>query len=639
MTDKPSKPTPLTPEEAAQVTGGGIDQTGGVWFMNSFQGTNTAGDDHYVAQTSFFGQTVQMEARIVAAPGETGNDTLIGRSGNDTFEGGGGNNSIDGGVGRDSITAGDGRDTLVGGANSDIIIGGGGNDYIDGGADRDLIDAGDGDDTIVAGGGDDIRAGAGDDVIWYVPGAASGAAQIQGNAGTDTLVLDMRGVTLQDIVAAFGRTYADLGQRPPEIEGDRIKTNGPGVLNIGGETIYVSSIDYITLPSRVTGDDSANVLTGHASSQTLVAEGGNDTIIGAGGHDTVSAGAGDDLAIWTPGDGSDSVDGGTGIDTLRLDRMNITPDQILGAIRVESGAARPTLLADGRIDVGGVTGSIVLDGVTIAFRNLEFIEGPRVTGTAGADNLVGSALGDNVVAGAGDDTILAGYGNDTVQAGDGADVIVWGPQDGADRIDGGAGTDTLRLADSRYSIADVLARITADPGSRTPAMTDDGRIYVQGVTGTLTIDGQAVRFANLEYIEVPKIVATDRAEVVTGSTGAEIVDAGGGDDTVIGGGGSDTVLAGAGQDLIVWASGDGQDSVDGGGGVDTLRIEDTGLSGTALRDAIVPDQGVAPPVLLSDGSVQVFGPGSLTVYGQTVRFTNIEYIVSGDWTWYAGRTS
>lgn len=632
MTDKHDKPRELTAEEIARVSGGAIVTTGNI-FSGSASGTNSDGDDRYVAEMGAWGGPVAVQASIGALAGESGHDTMIGRGGNDTFDGGGGNNVLEGGGGDDRLFAGDGQDTMFGGAGRDAIMTGGGNDFVSGGTGADNIDGGAGDDTIDGGADADlIEAGDGNDQIYWQPG--EGNDTVMGGAGTDTLVLNVRDMTPQQVLSAI---RIDNWQGRPEMEGDRIKLNGSGTLTIGDETIRFSGIDYIAFPSTLTGGEGGDNLLGHTNSQVLLGGGGDDVLAGAQGHDTIQGGSGDDLAIWTPGDGSDSIDGGTGTDTLRLDRLDITPEQILDAIEVDAGGPQPVLTGDGRIDVSGVTGRIVLGGVTIDFRNLEYIEGPRVTGTDAADRLAGSAFGDNIAAGGGDDTVTAGYGNDSVRGQDGNDVIVWQPQHGSDSIDGGAGADTLRLEDSRHSIAQILDRIVADPGSRGPAMTDDGRIYVQGVTGSLTIDGQVIRFANLEYIEVPRIAGTDRAEVVAGGTGTELVDAGAGDDTVIGGGGNDTVSGGAGQDLIVWASGDGRDSIDGGSGLDTLRLEDIGMAPADLLLLIRPDAGVAAPVLLADGTIQVNGPGSFTLWGETVRFSNIEYIVAGSYTYYEGR--
>jgi Ca2+-binding RTX toxin-like protein len=53
-----------------------------------------------------------------------------------------------------------------------------------------------------------------------------------------------------------------------------------------------------------------------ADADTINAGGGNDIVAGGGGNDVANLGSGDDTFIWNPGDGSDTVDGQAGFDTL-----------------------------------------------------------------------------------------------------------------------------------------------------------------------------------------------------------------------------------------------------------------------------------------------------------------------------------
>ena len=60
------------------------------------------------------------------------------------------------------------------------------------------------------------------------------------------------------------------------------------------------------------------VINGTPAGEPLNGTAGNDTITGAGGADTITMLGGSDLSLWSLGDGSDVVEGGTGIDTARL---------------------------------------------------------------------------------------------------------------------------------------------------------------------------------------------------------------------------------------------------------------------------------------------------------------------------------
>jgi len=78
------------------------------------------------------------------------------------------------------------------------------------------------------------------------------------------------------------------------------------------------------------GTDGNDTLVGSSASETLVAGAGNDTLRGNGGADVLYGGAGDDVFVLNADnvaklsagvtDGQLArVNGGTGIDTLRLD--------------------------------------------------------------------------------------------------------------------------------------------------------------------------------------------------------------------------------------------------------------------------------------------------------------------------------
>jgi Ca2+-binding RTX toxin-like protein len=105
------------------------------------------------------------------------------------------------------------------------------------------------------------------------------------------------------------------------------------------------------------GTSAAETLTGTSGDNQLVAGAGDDTLIGSGGADVLYGGAGDDVIVLNAsnlselGQTGDSqsilrIDGGSGVDTLRIDGAGITLD--LTAIKA------PVIQ---NIDVLDITGS------------------------------------------------------------------------------------------------------------------------------------------------------------------------------------------------------------------------------------------------------------------------------------------
>lgn len=126
--------------------------------------------------------------------GGPGNDTLKGGSGNDVVFGGDGDDVIDGGPGDDRIDGEAGHDRLAGGTGHDTIFGGAGDDLLLGGEGDDFLDGGVGDDRLVAGNGIDILAG-GEGRDGLISGM--GTRQLNGGPGADRF-LRLPGIRITD---------------------------------------------------------------------------------------------------------------------------------------------------------------------------------------------------------------------------------------------------------------------------------------------------------------------------------------------------------------------------------------------------------------------------------------------------------
>ncbi len=96
---------------------------------------------------------------------------------------------------------------------------------------------------------------------------------------------------------------------------DRIRVKGGG----GNDQIRIDDANgafTTTIPTRIDGQGGNDAIRGGSGAERLNGDGGNDTIDGNGGNDVANLGAGDDRFIWDPGDGSDTVEGRRGADTM-----------------------------------------------------------------------------------------------------------------------------------------------------------------------------------------------------------------------------------------------------------------------------------------------------------------------------------
>jgi Ca2+-binding RTX toxin-like protein len=212
-------------------------------------------------------------SRTVRFFGEDGNDRLAGASGRDTIDGGNGDDSLTGGSGGDLMRGGAGNDTLAGNQGNDNIQGGDGNDTLDGGNNNDSESGGNGDDTLKEG------------------SAPNGADNLSGDSGNDTVDYSFRPAPVN--VAIDDQAF----------DGDRRSQERDNVR---------STID------RVLGGAGSDVLIGR--------DGPADTFVGGAGDDVID-----------PLRGDDHVDGGAGIDQIRL--RDLSPDDVVCGDGVDSVAA------------------------------------------------------------------------------------------------------------------------------------------------------------------------------------------------------------------------------------------------------------------------------------------------------------
>lgn len=548
-------------------------------------------------------------------------DTIIGTSAGNNLLGNGGNDFIDG----------------VGGA--DILIGGLGNDTLQGGAGDDFVNGGNGDDTLSGGtDGDTVNGGSGNDLILILDNEFIDV--VDGGTGIDTLDLSDIVGTGEEVSAVNGGTFQGFG----------------GVTSITGI-------------EEIIGTQEGDVLIGFD-----IARGGlgDDTIEGRENSQMLFGDAGNDLFTVGAGQFVDSVDGGTGNDTL--DHSNLSAVDFNGAI-VDFGLGLLTdnFASGGSVTLTSIEHYIDNDGgndITAAGPFMRvFAQGGDDTVREGSDEggeIFDLGSGDDLLeinnSSLGDDVFTGGIGDDTVSfenltsvlsnlvidldlgtaaSGSGAtdtlidfeNVIgsqvserIMGTDDGANRIDGRDGDDTIdgRGGDDILNGENGNDLITGGRGNDTLIGgigndTIDGGVgndRVEGADGADNMSGGSGNDLLLGGIGADVMSGGDDNDTIAGGNDNDIADGGNGDDLLYGNGGEDTLNGEDGADEI--SGGDGADLVLGGSGSDTLRgaNQDDRLEGGADDDVMAGNSG-NDRVYGGSGNDRLFGGnGDDTLLGE-----------------------
>lgn len=315
-------------------------------------------------------------------------------------------------IGTDNFTN---IESFVGSGSADTLIGSDGNDLFDGNTGNDVMNGGAGNDVLVGGAGDDI----------FRQTDLAGSDSFAGASGKDTL-------DYSQLAIGAGKLSISLAS------GEAVKEDA---------TAHVA-IDHFSGIEKVIGSDSADDITGSANADTLEGGQGNDSLRGGSGSDSVSGGDGDDRLVqgnptkndtigaavlaasaaaqveigWN-GD-SDTIDGGSGFDTLDYSNFNggIAGSHV--SVNLDAGTATKTYH----------DGFSVID----TLRSIE-----TVIGTGNGDDLIGSVNPDDLRGGGGNDTLNGGADADKIFGGDGDDLLQQNDRNSNDTFAGGDGADTL----------------------------------------------------------------------------------------------------------------------------------------------------------------------------------------------------
>jgi Ca2+-binding RTX toxin-like protein len=199
-----------------------------------------------------------------------------------------------------------------------------------------------------------------------------------------------------------------------------------------------------------------------------------------------------------------------------------------------------------------------------------------IVGQGGNDRIVGSPF---------DDVILAGGGKDRVNSLAGNDSIFDECDAGA--INGGPGTDTLRVDDVTSSVVLSPQGMVAD--GFTKKLTN-----IEGVS----VDGEGdngLLFDASQFSGPVTLQGANGNDTLVGGMGNDHIAGNLGDDSMLGGLGNDTLAGHVGSDTLHGQSGD--DDLTGGVDADYLY----GGSGTAVLDSDATDD-----VVLQDDIIIIF---------------------------------
>ncbi len=306
----------------------------------------------------------------------------------------------------DNITGNKAANILDGGFGNDTIHGGGGNDTLFGGEGNDILNGGTGKNSV--------NGGIGDDHITHTldrPTLSGDRDYIDGGEGTDTLYIDFGGRTYEKVTISLSTEFAPSQNGFPEpdrsidtgfisstysLNSSTTRINGEAVIT-GIENVVGSSGDDIII-----GDRNGNILRGGDGDDLLSGETGLDKLFGDAGNDTFEA--------WNDG-APDTIDGGSGIDTIDYSRST---KQVIVSLQ------------EGTASVLGDMFNFVLEDTI-----------------SNVENIIGSKLNDYIRGNAVGNELFGGDGNDTILGYDGDDIIDGGR--GADKMTGGVGADIFRL--------------------------------------------------------------------------------------------------------------------------------------------------------------------------------------------------
>jgi Ca2+-binding RTX toxin-like protein len=299
------------------------------------------------------------------------------------------------------------------------------------------------------------------------------------------------------------------------------------------------------------GDDT---LTGTSGNDVFdVEQGGNDTVSGLGGNDVFNFGA-----AFTS---ADSIDGGAGTDTLKLNgdysgavAFTATTMVNVEKIVVAAGHSYELSLVDANVAAGqtlSVDASALGAGDTLFFTDTSESDGGlSIKGGDGSDSILGGLHHTVISGGDGDDEAYLYGGLNIVNGGDGNDVInIEAPISSHSRFDGGTGGNQI-FFNGDFSAGQTIG---ADWGANVGDMAvASGHNYKFTMQDGLVAAGQTLGFyAN--GLGAGNWLNMNASHLTQGNV---YLQGGAGNDTLVGGAGNDGLEGRGGADKLTGGAGD-----------------------------------------------------------------------------------
>ncbi|WP_343343882.1 Ig-like domain-containing protein [Sphingomicrobium sp. XHP0239] len=507
---------------------------------------------------------------------------------------------------------------------------------------NDVVITGSGADTVLLNSGvNNVTLNGGNDTVIAQGSELRTDDVINGGAGTDTILLDVRGVGNTAIDADVNlsnvtnvENYAFLGNGITDNPATAANENAAQVNTLtftGGSVTSVTPINIDT--SAVTDVNDTNVIEINTPDNDYTFN-----ITGGASRTVVNK-----LNVGV--DNNINFTGGSGVDVLAIDG-----DDAGSTVDFDGNGGR---------DIIAVTGGDLEDDAFIDIEDVEIVQltddtdsvtvGSRAA-QAGIDTIVGTDTDDDITVGQGFDndlTIVTGEGNDFINASEAeGDIIVdfeTASQLDGDTVQGGEGNTTITFDFEGGAMADLSNIVNVD----NIVITTDNTATSAGSSGTVFVDGSALDVADFDGpLSVTasglsaneslafggqgsnlafNVTGSNNADTIVGGAGADTLLGGGGNDYIDGNNGNDVINGGAGNDVI--RGGNGADQLTGGVGSDIFYYDDQGQSfGATSRDTIT-DLGATDQIFIDlDGDGEA---DDIEFVGNVNGFAEVESSITG----------